>query len=89
MIRNGVTAGVYELQDGDELVFSMKKNIDDTGVALRMVLTDGNTFHIRPADTAALAFGKYKYDVQLTMKNGDVYTVIPPTIFEITPEVTV
>jgi len=40
-----------------------------------------------PADTKTLSTGLYQYDVQLTTSNGNIYTVVPPAIFEITSEV--
>ena len=48
----------------------------------------GAAIHIRPEDTKELSFGKYLYDIQLTTADGDIYTVIPPTTFEILKEVT-
>lgn len=36
-------------------------------------------FH--PDDTAGMECGKYCYDVQVTLSNGNVYTVIPPAQF--------
>ena len=41
-----------------------------------------------PEDTGQMAFRAYVYDVQLERANGDVYTIIKPSRFEITPEVT-
>ena len=42
---------------------------------------------ISPDDTKNLDYGQYFYDVQVTMANGDVATVIPPTAFNILEEV--
>ena len=42
---------------------------------------------ISPDDTKNLEYGQYVYDVQVTMANGDVATVIPPTTFNILEEV--
>ena len=39
-------------------------------------------------DTKAMAFGKYVYDIQLTMADGDVYTIVPPATFDLLKEVT-
>ena len=78
----------YAMQSGDTLVLSIKKNVNDTEVLLKKVMKGANTFHIEPKDTAKMKFGQYKYDVQLTTAGGDVYTVIVPTTFEITAEVT-
>ena len=83
------TTEAYERGPGDPLTLSVKKSERDTEYLFQKVSTGNNTFHIEPADTAALAFGKYKYDVQLNTSDGDVYTVIPPSIFELLVEVTV
>ena len=78
----------YTVQPGDVLTLSLKKKIDDEVPILQKTITGADTFHIQPKDTAKLAFGKYKYDVQLTTAAGDVFTVIPPAIFNILQEVT-
>lgn len=78
----------YSIQNGDVLTLSVKKNITDAETVLKKTITSGATFHIEPKDTAGLDFGRYKYDVQLTMAGGDVYTVIAPSVFELLTEVT-
>ena len=42
-----------------------------------------------PKDTKDLEYGSYRYDVELITKAGDVFTVIAPTSFKLTSEVTV
>lgn len=78
----------YEVQPGDILVLSLKKSVNDAVAAMQKTISGSNIFHIQPADTAGLAFGKYKYDVQLTTEAGEVYTVIAPAAFVIATEVT-
>ena len=78
----------YTMQEGDILTMTVKKNITDAEPCIQKTASGSNTFHIKPTDTASLAFGKYKYDVQLTTLDGDVYTVIPPNVFELLQEVT-
>ena len=78
----------YEMSSGDTLTFSVKKKETDTVYLFQKILTGSNMFHIKPTDTSQLEFGKYKYDVQLNTVNGDVYTVIPPSTFELLKEVT-
>lgn len=41
-----------------------------------------------PADTGGMQFGQYVYDVQVTFADGTVCTIIKPSLFEITAEVT-
>lgn len=78
----------YVMQPTDTLTFTIKRTVGDTEFIVQKISTGANEFHIEPNDTAALKFGKYKYDVQLNMADGDVYTVIPPSTFEVLPEVT-
>lgn len=80
--------GTYEMSTTDTLTFSVKKNTRETEYIFQKVITGVNTFRIEPSDTDELAFGKYTYDVQLNTANGDVYTVIPPSTFEVLTEVT-
>lgn len=87
-ITNEADGSAYEMQSGDTLTLTIKKNSNDAEPLVQKVLTGAATFHIEPKDTAKLAFGKYKYDVQLNTASGDVYTVIEPTTFEILQEVT-
>ena len=82
------TNGEYVMSSTDTLTFSVKKNTRETEYIFQKVIEGSNTFHIEPADTAALTFGKYMYDVQLNTTNGDVFTVIPPSTFEVLAEVT-
>lgn len=78
----------YVVQKGDTLRFTVRKFIDDENFMLQKVITGGNLIHIEPGDTAGLAFGLYKYDVELTTSSGDVFTIIDTSTFEILSEVT-
>lgn len=78
----------YELQPGDSLTFSMKKEVTDESLALEKEITSGNVFNFVPSDTANLPFGKYLYDIQLNTAGGEVYTVIPPSNFIVGEEIT-
>jgi len=87
-ITNETDQNAYTIEAGDTLTLTVKKSAKDDEPSFQKVLTGSSTFHIEPKDTAELAFGKYKYDVQLTTAGGDVYTIIEPTTFEIMQEVT-
>lgn len=87
-ITNETTGGDYTVASGDTLTLSVKKAITDGEPCLQKVLTGTATFHIEPKDTANMAYGKYKYDVELKTVEGDVYTVIESSPFELTWEVT-
>ena len=87
-IVNKITKEKYEVAAGDILEFSIKKYASDDTSIVHKKIVGSNTFHILPEDTSGLPFGKYEYDVQLTTKNGDVYTVIEASVFEVMKEVT-
>ena len=87
-IKNSLTEEVYDMAPDDILSFTIKKSVKDETALVHKESKGTNTFHIEPKDTAELSFRKYFYDVQLARANGDVYTVIVPTIFEIMKEVT-
>lgn len=87
-IRNNVSQTDYEIQPDDTLTMSIKKSVRDVDPVVRLNIKGSSVFHIRPSDTSNLAFGKYLYDVQITTGDGDVYTVIGPTTFELMKEVT-
>jgi hypothetical protein len=54
----------YELQDGDKLVFTMRKTTSSE-ILIQKDVTGGYA-KINPEDTQSCEFGKYVYDVQLT-----------------------
>ncbi len=87
-ISNDLSGDSYEIAPEDTLTLSVKKSIRDEETCLQKTVTGSNTIYIQPNDTKHLAFGKYKYDVQLTTAGGDVFTVIEPSDFEIMQEVT-
>ena len=79
---------VYEMSSDDTLTLSVKRAIHNSDYVFQKISTGSNEFHIEPADTTALAFGEYLYDVQLNTGDGDVYTVIPPSTLKLLSEVT-
>lgn len=87
-VVNLVTGKEYILSADDTVTFTVKKTVYDTTSAVQITVPGGAAIHIKPEDTKEMAFGKYLYDVQLTTADGDVYTVIPPTTFEVLKEVT-
>ena len=86
-IENEVTHQSYDMLSTDILKFTIKKTVKDYVPLVQKVVTGSNVFHILPADTHKLDFGKYVYDVELTT-GTDVYTVIEPSCFEVMKEVT-
>lgn len=78
----------YEIGENDTVTMTVKKSTKNTEFVMQKTVVGSNNISIQPSDTKGLAFGKYKYDVQLTTASGDVYTVIEPTTFEVLQEVT-
>ena len=86
-IENELTHQSYDMLSTDILKLTIKKTVKDYVPLVQKVVTGSNVFHILPADTRKLDFGKYVYDVELTT-GMDVYTVIEPSCFEVMKEVT-
>lgn len=87
-IVNTVTNTNYTPTEGDIVTMTVKKTVLDAAPCVQLIVPGGEVLHIKPEDTKAMAFGKYVYDVQLATADGDVYTIIPPTPFELLKEVT-
>lgn len=87
-ITNDITNESYSMSEKDVLTLTVKRTVKDKDVIFQKKVVGSTSFHIEPIDTSGVAFGKYKYDVQLNKENGDVYTIIEPSCFEILPEVT-
>lgn len=91
--KDGTT---YEIQQGDKVRFALKRAlmtpgnkefVDKTPLIIKNISTDTLLLQLDPEDTEELAFGNYKYDVELTHANGAVDTFIENSDFIITPEV--
>lgn len=85
---NLATGEPYVFLPEDILEFTIKKSVNDTNPLIHKKVQGGEIIHLLPEDTKSLSFGRYVYDVQLTLANGDIYTIIVPTVFEIAKEVT-
>ena len=86
-LDNDVTKEPYQVQSDDIVTFTVKKEYEDETPLIEKKVTGSAEFHIKPEDTKGLAFGKYKYDVQVTTADGDNYTPIADKVFVITNEV--
>lgn len=86
-LTNETDGTEYTLADGDVLAMTLKASAEDAASLFRITADKDSTFSIHPADTNGLDFGTYVYDVQLTTAAGDVYTVIPPSTFNLEEEV--
>lgn len=87
-IDNTISGEEYTLGDRDVLTLTIKRRAKDKEALVKKNITGTNIFHIEPEDTQGFRFGNHVYDVQLTTADDDVFTVIPPTTFEVLSEVT-
>ena len=78
----------YAMKPEDTLYLTVKKTVNDTEYCFQRSSVGSNIIHIEPSDTKPFAFGKYKYDVELRLGDGDIFTVIDTSTFEILSEVT-
>lgn len=68
----------YIPQEGDAIRFAMKERyLDEYPVLKKDIPVDTMMLILEPEDTKPLKFGKYRYDIQLTTKDGIVCTFIP------------
>lgn len=68
----------YIPDENDTIVMSVKRSLTDVTFVFQKTLSN-DEFLILPVDTASLEPGTYYFDVQATVANGDVNTIIPPT----------
>ena len=87
-IVNTITNTNYTPTAEDTVTMTIKKTVLQADPFVQIIVPGGEVLHIKPEDTKAMAFGKYVYDIQITMADGDVYTIIPPTTFDLLKEVT-
>lgn len=81
----------YIFKDGDKVYFTVKYSVDDEEKVIQKVITSFNenvAKVILSKDDTNVDIGVYVYDVQLSLLDGRVDTVIPPTKFEIIGGVT-
>ena len=77
----------YTVREDDVLTLTVKGKYEDSEPLIEKKITGETTFHIEPKDTKELAFGSYKYDVQITTADGDNYTIIADKKFKVANEV--
>ena len=80
--------GVYKLNENDTLTLSVRKTVDSPNYAFQVTADENGVFTIAHDKTADLECGRYVYDIQLETDDGEIYTVIFPSVFEIGEEVT-
>jgi len=72
------------VQSGDEILMTVRAS----PASEILFQKTGPEIFIEPEDTAALAFGTYCYDVQITLADGTVDTIVPKNDFIVLEEVT-
>lgn len=86
---------VYTPIQGDIIRFALKKSrlnydktryVDTEPLILKNIPIDTMILQLDHTDTATLDFGKYDYDIEITMANGKVDTFIKDNLY-IQPEV--
>ena len=86
------SGNIIPLASGDTIYFTVRENVLGKTKIIEKIITefdDGKALiNIDPQDTKDLRFASYVYDIQLTKENGTVKTIIPPSQFIITGEVT-
>lgn len=94
-IRDRVTGKPFVPGADDRLTFTVKRAVTDKEVLITKTLDNGIIRQesdclllLLPEDTVSLPFGTYRYDVELVLVSGYTDTVIPPSPFIVTGEVT-
>lgn len=86
-----VEAENYTFVEGDRVYFTVKRSKNDTESLIQKVVTvfEGNKAKIiLLASDTKINKGKYWYDIQFTLTDGRVDTVVPPARFIVGEEVT-
>ncbi len=79
----------YVYTEGDSCYFAVKRTYDSGEPYLIHKEIDLLTglLHLDPSDTQNIPYGDYKYDIQITLNDGTVDTVIPRATFTLLEEV--
>lgn len=84
-ILDRITDLPYNPESDDKVRFTVKKSQYRNQP---LIYKEGTQIMLDPIDTLSLPYGKYLYDVEITLANGMVQTIIEPNEFEVTSEVT-
>jgi len=79
--------GDYAIKSTDTITLTVK-NVSGQSILTKTADAE-HYIVISHSDTSALNVGTYYYDVQLTTTEGNYYTIIPQSYFELTVEVSV
>lgn len=89
------TGEAYEPQAGDSILFAVKSKlnaarteyIEEDPLIQKTISINDMTLRLAPEDTKELPFGSYFYDIEVTLADGTVDTVINNATFLLVPEV--
>lgn len=76
----------YNFVEGDKVYFTVKKTIDDIENIIQKVVTDFKCNQVKiflSKEDTNVPVGEYLYDVQCSLSNGIVDTVVLPTKFTV------
>ena len=77
----------YSLDPEATITFTVKKDTSQPKSLIKKTNTGDTSFTLAPEDTSSLKYGEYVYDIQLNV-GEEVLTVVEPTLFTVTEEVT-
>ena len=83
----------YEMKPGDKCLFTCRKlqfckeDQKNSPIIFQFEILSDGIIDIIPEYTEDLPYGDYLYDIELTLENGEIHTIIEPTILKITREV--
>lgn len=77
----------YEAQEGDKIVFSMKKAVNDDEPALRIETDLGKNIEFLPELTKDLSSGSYIYDLKIVTAENQVSTFVNGERFDLLGEI--
>ena len=81
----------YSFVEGDKVYFTVKSSVDDAENIIQKIVTefDENVAKIILSSTnTSIDVGSYLYDIQCSLIDGRIDTVVPPTKFEVIGGVT-
>lgn len=73
----------YTPSSGESVVFTLKRATEQCKTIIVKEFNEELEVSLDESDTVNLSFGVYVYDVVLYDEEGNIYTIIPPTEFEI------
>lgn len=86
-----LTVANYTFKTGDKVYFSVKDSVDSEDYLIKKIVTqfEGSIAKIILSKTDTnIDAGLYQYDIQVSLVDGTVDTVIPPSNFEVIGGVT-